>query len=408
MAQLPLDKDTAPSIESVHGADSPGADLAADLAVVGGGVIGLGVAWRAAAAGLATVVCDPAPGRGATWAAAGMLAPVTEVHYGEEALLALNLAAARRWSSFAAELEAAGGPVGFRRTGTLLVAADDGDRAFAEALFRFQQELGLEAEWLTASRARALEPALAPGLRGGLWAPGDHQVHNRQLVASLLAACAAAGVVVAREPVEEVVREGGAVAGLRLASGAGVAAPAVVVAAGCRSATLGGVPAEVLPAVRPVKGQILRLLPTGEGPRLGRSVRAVVEGASVYLVPRADGSLVVGATVEEQGFDTSVTAGAVYELLRDARRLVPATAEMVLGEATAGLRPGSPDNGPVVGATSVPGLLLATGHYRNGILLAPLTADAVCALVTGGEVCAELAPFGPERFPGPSLAGAGR
>ncbi|HLY80830.1 MAG TPA: FAD-dependent oxidoreductase, partial [Caulobacteraceae bacterium] len=166
--------------------------------------------------------------------------------------------------------------------------------AFAEALFAFQQELGLEVEWCTASRARALEPGLAPGLRGGLWAPGDHQVHNRQLVASLLAACAGAGVGVVPEAVEEVVLEGGAVRALRLASGRTVAAAAVVVAAGCRSGALGGLPARALPAVRPVKGQILRLLPTDEGPRLRRSVRAVVEGASVYLVPRADGSLVVG------------------------------------------------------------------------------------------------------------------
>ena len=394
MAQLPLPKDTPRSIGAVHGG------ARADVAVVGAGVIGLSIAWRAAAAGMRVVACDPAPGRGASWAAAGMLAPVTEVHYGEEPLLALNLVAARRWETFAAELEAAGGPVGFRRTGTLLVAADEGDRSFAEALFRFQQELGLEVAWLTASRARALEPGLAPGIRGGLWAPGDHQVHNRLLVSSLLAACAGAGVEVVPCAVAEVLLEGGAVAGLGLEDGGSIRAPAVVVAAGCRSAALGGVPAGTVPAVRPVKGQILRLLPTGEGAVLGRSVRAVVEGASVYLVPREDGSLVVGATVEEQGFDTTVTAGAVYELLRDARRLVPATAEMVLGEAVAGLRPGSPDNGPVVGASSVPGLLLATGHYRNGILLAPVTADAVCALLAGGDVPAALAPFGPDRFGG--------
>ena len=379
-----------------------GSDTRADLAVVGAGVIGLAVAWRAAAAGLQVVACDPEPGRGASWVAAGMLAPVTEVHYGEEALLALTLAAARRWASFAGELEAAGGPVGYRRTGTLLVAADEGDRAFAEALFAYQQELGLEAQWLTASAARALEPGLAPVIRGGLWAPGDHQVENRQLVAALLAAATGAGVRVIGEAVEELVLAGGATDGVRLSSGARVSAPAVVVAAGCRSAGLGGLPVDAVPAVRPVKGQILRLLPTPEGARLGRTVRAVVEGASVYLVPREDGSLVVGATVEERGFDTTVTAGALYELLRDARRTVPATAEMVLGEALAGLRPGSPDNGPIVGASSVPGLLVATGHHRNGILLAPVTADAICALLCGAEPPAELAPFGPERFAGPS------
>ncbi len=363
-------------------------------------MIGLTSAWRSARRGLSVALVDPEPGRGASWAASGMLAPVTEVHYGEEALLALNLAAARRWPVFAEELSGVTGrPVGYRRCGTLLVALDDGDRAWAEELFQFQRELELEVEWLTGRRARALEPASAAGVRAGLWAPGDHQVHNRLLVSALLEAATAAGVAVHRCRATSLERRGGVVAGVALDDGRLLDAPAVVLAAGCRSAELDGLPADAVPAVRPVKGQILRLAPSAGGPRLGRSVRGIVEGASVYLVPREDGSLVVGATMEERGFDTSVTAGAVYELLRDAHRIVPSVTELVLDEASAGLRPGSPDNAPVVGsAPGVPGLFVATGHHRNGILLAPLTADAVAAALCGEEPPPEFSHFGPERF----------
>ena len=402
LAQLQPEKFTAPTIEFVNPESGSGVALVpgqVDVVVVGAGVIGLSVAWRAAQAGMSVVTADPEPGRGASWAAAGMLAPVTELHYGEEGLLALNLAAARRWDGFAAELAAVAGPVGYLRSGTLLVAADEDDRVWARELFEYQQSLGLEVEWLSASAARELEPALAPGVRAALWAPHDHQVHNRQLIAALLTAATAAGVQLVGEAVEEIERTGPAVSGVRLASGRSLSCGAVVLAAGCWSPLVGGLPPAAVPAVRPVKGQILRLGRSSQGPLLGRSVRAVVEGSSLYLVPRQDGSLVVGATVEERGFDTTVVAGAVYEMLRDARRVVPGVSEMVLDEAVAGLRPGSPDNGPVVGAvSSVPGLVLATGHYRNGILLAPVTADAVVALLAGGEPPPELAAFGPDRF----------
>jgi len=390
-------------VQSPSAADGPVSSAAApsraDVVVVGGGVIGLSTAWRAAQAGMSVVVADPEPGRGASWVAAGMLAPVTELHYGEETLLAANLAAARRWDAFAAELAAAATPIGYHRCGTLLVAADDGDRAWAHELFDFERTLGLEVEWLTGRQARHMEPALAPGVRAALWAPGDHQVDNRLLLGALLVAARAAGVVVVPEAVQTVEVTAGSASGVRLSSGAEIGTPAVVLAAGCRSGLVGGLPESVLPAVRPVKGQILRLRPRVGGPSLGRSVRAVVEGSSVYLVPRQDGSLVVGATVEEQGFDTMVTAGAVYELLRDARAVVPGVSELTLDEAIAGLRPGSPDNGPVVGThDAVAGLVVATGHYRNGILLAPLTADSAVAALAGREPPPELLPFGPARF----------
>jgi glycine oxidase len=373
-----------------------------DLVVVGGGTIGLASAWRAAQRGLDVAVVDPEPGRGASWAAAGMLAPVSEVHYGEEALLALALAAARQWPSFAADLSAAvGRPIGYHATGTLIVAADDGDRAWAEELHGFQRHLGLEAEWLTSRRARQLEPAVAPGVRGAIWVAGDHQVHNRLLVQALLDAARGAGVDVHRRRVETVEVSGGAVTGVRLDGGAVIGAGAVVLAAGCWSGTVGGLPDGAVPPVRPVKGQILRLLPAPQAPTLTRTVRAIVSGSSVYMVPRQDGSVVVGATVEERGFDTTVTAGALYELLRDAHRVVPGITEMVVAEAHAGLRPGSPDNAPMVGrpaVAGVDGLVLATGHHRQGILLTPPTADAVVAVVAGEDIPAVLVPFGPGRF----------
>ncbi len=381
-----------------------------DVVVVGAGTIGLAAAWRMARDGMSVAVVDPDPGRGASWAAAGMLAPVSEVHYGEEPLLALALAAARQWPDFAAELaEAVGRPIGYRATGTLIVAADDGDRAWAEELYAFQRQLGLEVRWLTGRRARELEPAVAPGVRGAIWVEGDHQVHNRLLVQALLDAATGAGAELRRDRAAALELEARPAPAVRLAGGAVLQAATVVLAAGCWTGAVEGLPPGAVPAVRPVKGQILRLRPSGAVPVLTHTVRAIVRGSSVYMVPRGDGSVVVGATVEERGFDTDVTAGAVYQLLRDAHRVVPAVTEMVLEEAMAGLRPGSPDNAPVVGRLTAPGaagVVVAIGHYRQGILLTPPTATAVAAIVAGHDPPAEMVPFGPARF-SPLAARAG-
>ncbi len=388
----------------------PGGTRRYQVVVVGAGVIGLATAREAARRGMAVAVVDPDPGRGASWAAAGMLAPVSEVHHGEEPLLALALESARRWPAFAADLRAeVGRPIGYRTEGTLVVAADHGDRAWVEELYEFQRTLGLAVQWLTGRRARALEPDLAPGVRAAIWVAGDHQVDNRLLVGALLDAASAAGVDFHRARVRGVDSTAGRVSGVCLEDGTVVRADAVVVAAGCWSGQLDGLPTGAAPPVRPVKGQILRLRPRASAPVITRTVRAIVQGSSVYLVPRLDGTVVLGATVEERGFDASVTAGAVYELLRDAHRVVPGVGELELGETTAGLRPGSPDNAPIVGRPPVPGadgLVLATGHYRQGILLAPMTATAVAAIVAGDEPPDELAPFGPGRFaPAPERAG---
>jgi glycine oxidase len=367
---------------------------AGDVVVVGGGVIGLGIAWRAAQAGMAVTVVDPAPGRGASWAAAGMLAPVTEVHYGEQALLRLNLAAAGRWPAFAAELEqAAGTPIGYRRCGTLTVARDADDNAALEDLYRFQLRCGLEVERLRSRDCRRLEPGLAPNVRGGVLAPGDHQVDNRAMAGALVTACERAGVRLLAGRVAELRLDGARVTGVTVAGGASLAAGTVVLAAGCWSRELGGLPAELLPPVRPVKGQLLHL----RGPVADPLCRRNVRGLEVYVVPRADGRVVVGATVEEQGFDTRVTAGAVHDLLRAAFELLPDVAELEVVETVAGLRPGSPDNAPLLGRAGVDGLVVATGHYRNGILLAPVTAEAVAELLATGRVPAAIAPFGPGR-----------
>ncbi|NUR83133.1 MAG: glycine oxidase ThiO [Nonomuraea sp.] len=380
--------------------------------IVGGGVVGLSVAWRLARSGRAVTVVDPAPGRGASYAAAGMLAPVSEVSYTEEPLLRLGAASLRRWPSFAADLTAdagldAGFDAGFsdagsadggfsnaarggldlRADGTLDVAFGADDLAALNELAAFMDKLGLRVERLTGRECRRLEPMLAPSVRGGLLAPGDAWVDPRRVTAALLKALERLDVPVVRARVSELLRDGDRVIGVRLADdtapdadadpGAGreVGAGQVVLAAGAWSGELADVP------VRPVKGQIMRL--RSPQPLLGRCVRGTVHGTPVYLVPRGDGELVLGATQEELGFDTRVTAGGLYELLRDARELVPGVTELEVADVVAGLRPGTPDNLPLIGASGTPGLVLATGHHRGGVLLAPLTAALVASQVTG-------------------------
>ncbi|MFH8343366.1 glycine oxidase ThiO [Streptomyces sp. NPDC018045] len=378
------------------------------MLVIGGGIIGLVTAWRAAQRGLRTAVADPDPGGGAAQVAAGMLAAVTELHHGEQTLLGLNLASARRYPEFAAELtEASGLDLGYRRCGTLAVALDADDRAHLRELHALQRRSGLESEWLTGRECRRLEPMLAPGVRGGLRVDGDHQVDPRRLAAALLAACERAGVAFHRAAAGRLTVERGRATGAELADGVRIAAGQVVLAAGSRSGRLAGVPGDVLPPVRPVKGQVLRLrMPDGRPggvPFLSRTVRAVVRGGPLYLVPRENGELVVGATSEELGWDTTITAGGVYELLRDAHELIPGITELPLVETRAGLRPGSPDNAPLLGPTSLPGLLVATGHFRNGVLLTPVTGDVMAAALTGGPLPEEARAFAPGRFaPKPS------
>ncbi|MPZ86723.1 MAG: glycine oxidase ThiO [Nitriliruptorales bacterium] len=371
-----------------------------DLVIVGGGTLGLAVAWKAAGAGLSTQVVDPTPGKGASWAAAGMLAPVTEVHYGEERLLRLNLYSSELWPDFAAELEeAAGRPVGYRRSGTLTVARDTDDNAALEELFAFQQRLGLQVERLRARECRSLEPSLAPRVRGGILVPGDHQVDNRALVTALRVAAERAGVRFRPAAATTLLVEGDRVRGVRLDSGEELGCGTLVLAAGSWSGKVRGLPPEAVPPVRPVKGQLLHLRGPADALLATRNIR----GLDVYVVNRADGRLVVGASVEERGYDTTMTAGAVLDLLRYAYELLPGVTELEVTELTAGLRPGTPDNAPLIGPAVLEGLVLATGHYRNGVLLTPATAEGIVDLLAGGGLPERFAPFSPRRFTGATV-----
>jgi glycine oxidase len=391
----------SPDVVSSDAVSSDGAT--ADVVIAGGGVIGTAIAWRAAQAGLDVVLVDPGRGDAASAVAAGMLAPASEALFGEGALLRVNLLAVQRFGAFAAELEeAAGQQVGLRREGTLAIAYDPGDYAALMRLTAFRRSAGLEAEELDSRACRRLEGFLTPDVHGGVLFARDWSVDNRRYAAALRTAATAAGVRFLPSQVTEVLAggSGGAqVRGVRLADGAHIGAGQVVVAAGWRSGGITGLPAMLRTAVRPVKGQLLRLRhPAGMPPVISHTIRATVRGADVYLVPRADGEVVVGATQEERGPDQTVTAGAVHDLLHDAMSVLPVTSELILAETCAGLRPGTPDNGPVVGGCETGGLLLATGHYRNGILMSPVTADAIVACLTGQPLAAPWEPFTPARF----------
>ncbi len=373
-----------------------------DVAVIGGGVIGLAIAWRSAQRGLRVTVLERAnPGHGTSWVAAGMIAPISEARPAEHALLPLILASARLYPEFASELsEATGRDSGYLACGTVEVARDEDEAQALDREFAMRQRLGLPVQRLLASQARRLEPALAPAVRLALEVPDDHAIDPRKLTEALAIAATSAGAEIrGGTEVSEVEIAEDRVCGVRLADGSRVDAEQVVIAAGVWSVQL-GLPEAARVPVRPVKGQILTLHdPSGPG-LLTRALR--MEGTG-YVVPRGDGRYVLGATVEERGFDTTVTAGPLFELLRDAIELLPGLSELVVDELIAGLRPATPDNAPALGEGALSGLHWATGHYRNGIALAPITAELVVDGLTG-EPASELASaFTPGRFAGARL-----
>ncbi|MDQ0768483.1 glycine oxidase [Pseudarthrobacter defluvii] len=417
-------------------ADAAGpATLRADVAVIGGGVVGHGIAWEVQRSGRSVVLIDDAPGTGASWAAAGMLAPVSELHYQEEDLLELMLEASSRWPGFAAGVaEASGSDCGYLTTPTLAVGADAADRRALMDLRTVQQANGLAVEPLTVREARQREPLLSPAIACALDIPGDHQVDPRRLVAAVRLALAGA----AREKPDLgvdgavdgyavpdraacLVWEDGSVAGVRLVGGGTVLAAETVVANGLQAGTLGGLPDGLELPLRPVHGDILRLaVPRHLQPLVTATVRGLVHGVPVYIVPRADGTVVIGATQREDALSDAVSAGGVYQLLRDAQALVPAVAELELLESTARARPGTPDNAPLLGRVPavpgagstasdttgpahVPGLIIATGFFRHGVLLTPAAA-AICAELLDGKADPRWAPFRPDRFSRPAGA----
>jgi glycine oxidase len=391
-----------------------------DAVFVGGGVIGLACAWRAAQAGARVVVLERAePPAGATNVAAGMLAPVGELSFGERDLLEMMLASGALWPEFAAAVEAASGEeVGYERRGALHVALDRDEAGELRRRHDLQLELGLEAEWLTPRRCRELEPGLTPTFVGGVLAGDEASVDPRRLALALAAALRdAGGELRTGTEVVDGLWDGERLTGVRTAptsdppdalppysskrrggSAGGtdeVYGDAVVLCSGAWSGQTRWLPEEARPAVRPVKGEVLELRPRDGVPP---PAERIIASERIYLVPRPDGRLIVGATQEERGFDTVVTAGGIHELLREAYRVLPDVAEMELAGMIAGLRPGTPDNLPIVGRGAVDGLVLATGHFRSGIMLAPLTADAIAATLDGIEAPAAIAAADPSRF----------
>jgi glycine oxidase len=368
-----------------------------NVAIIGAGVIGLGIAWRLAMRGVPVAVFDKgACGAGASHAAAGMLAACAEAEPGEEALVTLGRASQARWPAFAAELKQASGvDVGLRPEGTLVVALTSDDQARLNHQLVFQRKLGLPLQWITAAETRRREPHLAGKLAGAVFSPEDTQVDNRKLAAALRIAAEAAGASISEhQAVKTISNDAGRIDGIVLADGRKVAADVVVLAAGAWSRSIDGLAPELRPPVRPIKGQMLALRMDPAAPLLTH----VVWAPGAYLVPRLDGRLLVGATVEEKGYDTSLTAGGILTLLEAAWRVVPAVEELPIDEMWVGHRPGSRDDAPILGTGLIDGLIYATGHHRNGILLTPITADAIAELVLDGAADPAIRPFSIERF----------
>jgi len=367
-------------------------DTTQRVLIIGAGIIGLSIGWRLARAGCDVELFErDAAGEAASHTAAGMLAPDAEIEFEETTLHALNQESRRRWPDFAAELqEETGIDVGLRTEGTYVVADD---RDAAEALrrrYEFQQEHDLNVEWQSGDEARTREPFLAPGLAAAVWSPDDHQVNNRAVVTALQEGLwHHGGRLYEHTPVEGVDPDPNRPA-LKTADGTRVVGDTVVVAAGAWSRSIDGLDGRL--PIRPVKGQALGLEMTPPF-----DLQHVVRGPDAYVVPKADGRLVVGATSEEMGFDEDVTAEGLYENLEGGWEVVPGLLDLSVGCTCTGFRPASRDNAPVLGPVA-PGIVAATGHYRHGILLTPVTATEVARYILEGTLSSWLEPFLPSRF----------
>lgn len=363
--------------------------------IVGGGVIGLATGFELVRRGTDVTIFErDRAGRGTSYLAAGMLAPDAEIEFEELELYRLNRESLRRWPEFAGRVEEASGQsVDYRDEGTLIVA-DDRDSAEAlERRYDFQREQGLDVEWLTGEEAREIEPFLAPRLSAAVFSPSDHQVDNRRLVEALRTAFRAEGGTLHEDaPVEAIIPDADA-PGVRPVDGEPVTAGRVVLAAGVWSRDLEGLTPDAQPVIRPVKGQVLQLRR-----ETTFDLQHVVRGPEAYLAPKSDGRVVVGATSEEMGFDTTVTAGGMYDLLEGAWEVVPGIYDLPMDETWAGLRPASRDHSPLIGESAAPGVIMATGHYRHGILLTPVTAEELARLIRTGETSDWIEPFSPLRF----------
>ena len=361
------------------------------VAIIGGGVIGSGIAWRLAQRGVDIVVIDDQTRPGAaSRAAGGMLAPLAEAHRAGP-FLDLGVESLRRYPTFVAELEAATGlAVGYARAGKLVAALSAGEVDDLQSTFSWWQNASsATTEWLDGAQARRLEPAMSQDVRAAVLIRDDHRVDNVLLAAALSRAVSVAGGRTIAARATRVIERGGRVAGVE-ARGDMIDADVVVVSAGAWSGAIEGLPREL--PVRPVRGQMLALKPARSA--FGRTLAST----EAYLVPRPDGRIIVGSTMEEAGFDAAYTPDALALLRAAAVRVVPELGEAARVGAWAGLRPATPDGLPVLGADArLPGLFYATGHFRNGILLAPVTADALAAAILGGSDF-DLAAYSPARF----------
>ncbi|WP_370693805.1 glycine oxidase ThiO [Methylobacterium sp. NEAU K] len=370
----------------------------ADIVVVGAGLIGLSIAWRLARAGRAVVVIERATiGAGASLAATGMLAPAAEHEPGSDPLLPLALESLRQWPGFRDALEAESGlSIDYRPDGTLVLAIGRDEVERLRFRYDLQRRSGLDAAWLPGSEVRRLEPGLRPSVTAGVHCPLDHQVDPRLVMAALAEACRRAGVtLVEGTPVTGLDWSGGRVTGIG-AEGRTVVADTVVLATGAWSGEGGLLPDALALPVRPLKGQALALRTTVRTGTLNRMVWT----EQVHMAPKSDGQLIVGATVEDCGFRPGVTAGGLYALLEGARRVLPGIEEMEVEAVWSGYRPTSDDDAPIIDELA-PGLVAATGHHRNGYLLAPVTAEAVAELVTCGALPEVARPFTRARFERP-------
>lgn len=365
-----------------------------DVLVIGSGVVGLSIAHELLSNGLMVTVVDAKePGRGASWAAAGVLAPQGAHPHGGP-YLDLSLRSNGLYPDFAARLqEETGLDIELRADGGLQLAMDDAEAAELESRYQDQVGLGLPVERLTDADVRVLEPELSPEVRCGLLFRGVGQVENRRLVRALIMAVRLkGGMITGGMPVRRLVIRKNRVTGVMVQQET-LKAGLIINAAGAWARTFAGRNTALSPPVKPVKGQMLALDIT-ERPLF----QHVIQGLDQYLVPRRDGRLLVGATVEKKGFDTQVTAGGIAKLLSHAIRMAPSLGSAPIVETWAGLRPMSKDGKPILGPSGVQGLILATGHYRNGILLTPVTARLIADYVLTERVSADLKPFLPDRF----------
>lgn len=365
------------------------------ICIIGGGVIGLSVGWQLARKGAEVEVFErDIAGRGAGWVAAGMLTPQAELGFEEIELFRFMRKSLELYPKLLDELkEDSGMDVKMDRCGSLFVGFDRDDTTRLRRLYDFREKINLPAKWLSGSEAKELEPMLSPKCTCGLWMPDDAQVENRDLLSSLQTAFRKKGGHIHEiANVISVNIENSKVKGIKV-NDKYVEVSNLVVAAGAWSKQLKGIPEHLLPPVRPVKGQIMSLRMEGEN-RVAHAIR----GRDVYLVPKADGRLIVGASNEEMGFDTNPTAGEIYRLLERAWETVPGIYEYPIEEIQVGLRPGSRDHEPIIGDSDIGGLYFATGHYRSGILLTPITAYELSEWIISGKKSKLLAPYQLSRF----------